>query len=772
MFPKRARTIAALSMTILLYARLQPSLRADEPAAPAVIPFEEVGDIEGAIVFDKHVFPIMAEKCMTCHDAEGGLAEGDLDVLTVEALRTGGKKGPAFVAGKGAESLIVQLASHAAKPIMPPKAETPLTPRELSILRLWIDQGAQPGDDLNPAASLMEKEVLLSPLPPGVHPVYALDLDAAGTTLVAGRANQVFVYDLPSGGLRAQLTGHQDIVQSVRLSPDGKWIAAGGYQVVKLWQVPHGKEKQTFAGHASPVKSVAVNAAAGLAVTASEDQTVRLWSLASGAQLRQMGGHGGPIHQLAMSAECSLIATACADKLARLFDTASGRLIATLAGHTDEVQSVTFSPDRQWLVTGSKDMTVRVWSIEKLLHPEEGKAPEPTFVLQGHAKPINRVVATKSSVLSAADDGLIYVWNLSDGAKVREMAHGAAVFGFGISSDETSVASGGADNSVKIWSLADGALKATFTGHLQPVTSIAFSPDGSALAGAGMDGHIRVWDLAKGQLLYTLAGHGGAVFGLVFGADSKTLVSASMDKTVKVWEAAGGWGDSIDLGPVNERALALAFSPDSKKLAIGSGVPSASGDITIWDIEKREEILKLDHPHSDTIFGLAFSPDGKLLASGAADKFLKVHEVETGKPAKSFEGHTHHVLGVGWKGDGKVLATSSADNSVKLWSYETGEQITTIGGHGKHVTGITWIGPSGVMATSCGDRVARFVGEDGKVAKTFGGATEYLYCVAASADSKTIVAGAQDGKIFIWNGADGKLLQTLDVPKELTTAGQ
>ena len=82
--------------------------------------------------------------------------------------------------------------------------------------------------------------------------------------------------------------------------------------------------------------------------------------------------------------------------------------------------------------------------------------------------------------------------------------------------------------------------------------------------------------------------------------------------------------------------------------------------------------------HSDAVFGLDFSADGKYLASSAADKFVKVLDLSTGKVVKTFEGHTHHVLGVSWKRDGRTLASAGADNVIKVWDFVTGERKKTI----------------------------------------------------------------------------------------------
>src|SRR5437879_3789899 len=114
--------------------------------------------------YEKDVEPILVNKCQFCHT--GTIKEAQLDMATYETLMKGGKRGQPIVPGKSSESLLIQAAGKTQKPFMPPKNEEPLTPEELALLKLWIDQGAKP-----PLTRRERPKVILAALPPTVTPV-------------------------------------------------------------------------------------------------------------------------------------------------------------------------------------------------------------------------------------------------------------------------------------------------------------------------------------------------------------------------------------------------------------------------------------------------------------------------------------------------------------------------------------------------------------------------------------------------------------------------
>ena len=57
---------------------------------------------------------------------------------------------------------------------------------------------------------------------------------------------------------------------------------------------------------------------------------------------------------------------------------------------------------------------------------------------------------------------------------------------------------------------------------------------------------------------------------------------------------------------------------------------------------------------------------------------------------------------------------------------------------------------------SSGDGSVKLVRENGENVRSFPGAGDFIYAVAATPDGKVVVAGGQDGVLKVWNGTDGK----------------
>jgi len=307
---------------------------------------------------------------------------------------------------------------------------------------------------------------------------------------------------------------------------------------------------------------------------------------------------------------------------------------------------------------------------------------------------------------------------------------------------------------------------------VKPVLAVAVAPDGS-FAAAGRGTGIDVYKLPDGKQATKLtdpalksAAHKDLVQSVAISPDGKMVASGAY-REVKLWARDGdGWKLDYTIGtggadsPLADRVNALDFSRDGKRLAIGGGVPSRTGQIAIWSVEGKKIERTIDDAHSDSVLSLQFSADGKRLVTGSADKFVRLIDLETGKAVKSFEGHTHHVLGVSIRADGKAIASAGADNAVRFWDVETGERRKPSPASEKEATAVRYLGETDQVVITSGDAKVRVVKDTVAEGKALSGAADFVYCAAASKTGDVIAAGGQDGVVRVWD-AKGKMVAEL-----------
>jgi hypothetical protein len=94
----------------------------------------------GAPDFEREIAPILAKRCLECHNARD--ASGKLVLLSAETAQAGGESGRVIVPGKPDESFLIQRVEAGEMP--PPRRGKPQTlpPSEQALLRAWIAGGA------------------------------------------------------------------------------------------------------------------------------------------------------------------------------------------------------------------------------------------------------------------------------------------------------------------------------------------------------------------------------------------------------------------------------------------------------------------------------------------------------------------------------------------------------------------------------------------------------------------------------------------------------
>ena len=139
---------------------------------------------------------------------------------------------------------------------------------------------------------------------------------------------------------------------------------------------------------------------------------------------------------------------------------------------------------------------------------------------------------------------------------------------------------------------------------------------------------------------------------LAFSEDGKTLASVSLRRGIEfyAWDVDTGLEVSHFKGQQNHfNSGALAISPNHRFFA------SAGGNrVFLWDTET-QTLKHTIEGDDDSVWALAFSPDSKTLVVGS--RTIRLWNVETGNHRSRLDGHTRNVNALTFAPDGKTLAS-------------------------------------------------------------------------------------------------------------------
>jgi hypothetical protein len=137
--------LAAVAATCLLVLGAVPRLRAQQDEAAAL-----PEPLQRPIDFRVDVYPLLAARCLHCHEGDEPDSGYRLDHRA--ALLEGQQgRGPFVVPGRSGESPLIRLVAGGIDGKRMPAEGPPLQPREIALLRAWIDQGAAWDERLLPA---------------------------------------------------------------------------------------------------------------------------------------------------------------------------------------------------------------------------------------------------------------------------------------------------------------------------------------------------------------------------------------------------------------------------------------------------------------------------------------------------------------------------------------------------------------------------------------------------------------------------------------------
>jgi serine/threonine protein kinase/WD40 repeat protein len=264
-------------------------------------------------------------------------------------------------------------------------------------------------------------------------------------------------------------------------------------------------------------------------------------------------------------------------------------------------------------------------------------------------------------------------------------------------------------------------------------------------------GRVRLWDAVTRRIVSDLP-VSGFCRAVAFSPDGTRLLTVADEFTV--WSVADGTrlrsGSFPEPKGFDVRVPLLSRVAVSQDLNL-AGYIFAGGQIRVIDLVSGQELWTAQAA-DENVTALAFSADGKKLASGAGfvESAVRLWDVAAGREIARLEGHRTYVRSLVFWPDGETLASASGDQTIHLWDVGS-------------------LGPVPTLSESQFRRPTRPRAAELHPYATLRGHRLEVWSLALGPDHTTLVSGAKDGAVFVWDTAAKRREQsnvTLPVPAQ------
>jgi WD40 repeat protein len=318
-------------------------------------------------------------------------------------------------------------------------------------------------------------------------------------------------------------------------SPDGAFLAAAAVSgPITVFDAATGKPVHQLAGHGFGTAAIAWQPGGNLLASVGQDGKVRVWDAAAGTEAKALEAGSSWAEKLAWHPSGRLLATA-AGKKARVWG-AAGEFIRELPAQAGTVMDLAWRP-------GTGHLTLLAYGAATTFDPVTGT--DPVKVLAWKGSPLNLAWSPDGKILAHGNqDSTVHFWYYDDShdlqmwgyrTKVRELAW-----------DYTSrhLATGGGPV-VCVWDCQagpkgpEGSRPQMLEGHEANVAALAYQSRGFLLASAGLDGRVFLWQPAnqRGPQVGDFKFPAGEASALAWSPDDKSLAAGSGAGTVALFRA-------------------------------------------------------------------------------------------------------------------------------------------------------------------------------------------------------------------------------------------
>ena len=190
-----------------------------------------------------------------------------------------------------------------------------------------------------------------------------------GKTLAAAGFDAVVrIVDAATGDVVRELQASSTDQRAAAFSPNNQLLACGGRDgTIRIWDLEGYQVVRSIPAHRMRIRALAYSPDGSLLASAGDDRKFFLWDL-DGKRAATLPTPPGRIFALAFLGPDQL-ASGGSDNVIRILDVQTRRETAHLIGHAGSVAALAQHSDGGWLASAGFDTTIRLWKPQGTAAP-------------------------------------------------------------------------------------------------------------------------------------------------------------------------------------------------------------------------------------------------------------------------------------------------------------------------------------------------------------------------------------------------------------------
>jgi WD40 repeat protein len=257
--------------------------------------------------------------------------------------------------------------------------------------------------------------------------------------------------------------------------------------------------------------------------------------------------------------------------------------------------------------------------------------------------------------------GDVSIWSVPGGKKLATLKEHEDIIRGLVWLDADHLLTAGEDGLILVWEVSTG--KVVHRASSEPVTAMTWLPQRQLIVTGHKEGTLRSWRYPQMQQL-AQSRLADEVLAVAVNRDESLLAVADDSKHAQILDSSLNKLKQLDTR--DQTIYSFSFSPDGKTLAAGS-----DAELYLWDLQSWKLTVR-DTEHLGRLIAVDYSPDGRRLVSLGRihDANLRIYDTSDYSLKRRLRAHNLCGYNARISPDGHYVASAAEDESLRLYDIK------------------------------------------------------------------------------------------------------